>query len=425
MAATVYNQLGSDQELRLNLECKLFDNTHKIVHNEKEEIKVLVSEKCALDLEFDINEIQELQIMSTRPLVRKVLESVAEQIGTVLNNLYSERSIKKKTERSWVDVVVGRNPLTPILGPSTPQRIATVITSRSSQQRTGNPVMGSSKFIHTEPIRTVINRKEDKRSDIIIIGDSHARGCAGDLLHHVKQQYKVTGYIKPNAGLLELLHTAKSNTSKLTKRDTIIIIGGTNDIEKNRQRKNLTSIGEFIEETQHTNIIFVDVPLRYDLGVRPQINEEIMKYNRKVNKLTQRQGNVKTVKVITNRELFTLHGLHLNRKGKEVLLKGIMEKIQSNTNICKPKPIGLPWKNELAATTTLIMDVTTEETKILEETNILDRQPINSQESGTNATKDVKEPVTSRRSSKSQRRRSSSKSQRNCPKVKNGDYLWN
>jgi hypothetical protein len=75
MAATVYNQLGSDQELRLKLECKLFDYTHKIVHNEKEEIKELVNEKCALDLELDINEIQELQIMCTRPLVRKILVS--------------------------------------------------------------------------------------------------------------------------------------------------------------------------------------------------------------------------------------------------------------------------------------------------------------------------------------------------------------
>ena len=253
-----------------------------------------MSEKCASDLELDINEIQEFQIMCTRPLVRKVLETVIEQIGTVLNKLYSERTITKKSERSWSDVVAGRNPLTSILGPATPRHIATVISSRSAQQSIGNQVMRPSKFIHTKTTRIVINRKEDKRLEIIIIGDSHARGCAGDLLHHVKQQYKVTGYIKPNAGLSELLHTAKSNISKFTKRDITIIIGGTNDIERNQQRKNLTSIGEFLEETQHTNTIFVDVPSRYDLGERPQMNDEIMKYNRKVNKLTQMHGNVKT-----------------------------------------------------------------------------------------------------------------------------------
>jgi hypothetical protein len=53
------------------------------------------------------------------------------------------------------------------------------------------------------------------------------------------------GYTKPNAGLTELLNTAKGDTSKLTKRDTIIVIGGTNDIEKNQEGKNLTSIGNF------------------------------------------------------------------------------------------------------------------------------------------------------------------------------------
>jgi len=105
--------------------------------------------------------------------------------------------------------------------------------------------MELSKFIHKMTMQTEIKRNKDKRPRIIIIGDSHARGCAGDLLHHVKQQYKVMGYTKPNAGLTELLNTAKGDTSKLTKRDTIIVIGGTNDIAKNQQGKNLTSTGNF------------------------------------------------------------------------------------------------------------------------------------------------------------------------------------
>lgn len=92
-----------------------------------------------------------------------------------------------------------------------------------------------------------------------------------------------------------------------------------------------------------------------------------------------------------------------------MLLKGIMEQIQNNTDICKSKPIRLPWKNELAVTTTSTTDVTTEETKTL------DRQTINSQEHSSSVTNYVKESNTSRRSSKSQR---------NCPKIKNEDYIW-
>ena len=136
-------------------------------------------------------------------------------------------------------------------------------------------------------MRTDNKKHQDERPRIIVLGDSHTCGLAGELLHQVKQYFKVTGYIKPNAGLTELLNSAKEETSKLTKRDTLIVLSGTNDIERNLHWKNLTSIVKFLDATQHTNIILIDVPLRYDPGKRPHINEEIVKYNMKLHKLTK------------------------------------------------------------------------------------------------------------------------------------------
>ena len=65
-------------------------------------------------------------------------------------------------------------------------------------------------------------------------------------------------------------------------------------MERNLHRKNLTSIEKFIDNMQHVNIFLVDVPFRYDLRDRPYINEEIMKYNRKVHKVTKSFKNVTT-----------------------------------------------------------------------------------------------------------------------------------
>ena len=56
--------------------------------------------------------------------------------------------------------------------------------------------------------------------------------------------------------------------------------------------KNLTSIEKFLNATQHTNVILIDVPLRCDLGKRPHINEKIINYNRKLHKVTKRFKNV-------------------------------------------------------------------------------------------------------------------------------------
>jgi len=61
------------------------------------------------------------------------------------------------------------------------------------------------------------------------------------------------------------------------------VFGGTNNIERNLHGKNLTSIVRFLNAPQHTNVIVIDVPLRYDAGKRPHINEEIVNYNRKLN----------------------------------------------------------------------------------------------------------------------------------------------
>jgi len=52
-----------------------------------------------------------------------------------------------------------------------------------------------------------------------MLGDSHARGLAEELMHQVKQHVKAVGHVKPNADLKELLITAKKDISKLTKKD--------------------------------------------------------------------------------------------------------------------------------------------------------------------------------------------------------------
>jgi hypothetical protein len=158
----------------------------------------------------------------------------------------------------------------------------------------------------------------------------------------------VIGYVKPNAGLTELLNLAKEETSKLTKKDTIIVLGGANNIERNLHGKNLTSIEKFLDATQHTNVILINVSLRYDPEKRPYINEEIINYDRKLLKITKRFKHAQLVKTTTNRELFTQHRLHLNKKEKEIMISEIIEKLLTNVDSQNVNVMHLPWKTESA-----------------------------------------------------------------------------
>ena len=153
----------------------------------------------------------------TRPLVRDVLEAFVEQIETVCKKISCGHPINKEGVREWSDVVAGRNLYTPVNGSAEPHNIETVITSRPSQPYKGNRAMETNGIIHSLSRRKGIKKYKDERPGIIVKGDSLARGCSGELLHHVKQHYNVMGYTKHNAGLSELLNTAKEVSSKLTK----------------------------------------------------------------------------------------------------------------------------------------------------------------------------------------------------------------
>ena len=120
----------------------------------------------------------------------------------------------------------------------------------------------------------------DVRPRIIALGDSHAWGIAGELRHHSNQQFNITGYVKPNAKLRDLITTAKSELSTLTKKDTVILMGGSNDIETIEQNNNITLIRNFLEGTHNTNVKVLEVPVRYDVGFQSTINRQIESYNK-------------------------------------------------------------------------------------------------------------------------------------------------
>jgi hypothetical protein len=71
-----------------------------------------------------------------------------------------------------------------------------------------------------------------------------------------------------------------------------------------------------------------------------------MNYDKKLHKVTKRFKNARLVKAITKRELFTRHGLHVNKKGKEIMISKIIDRLLTNANSQTINVIHLPWKIE-------------------------------------------------------------------------------
>jgi hypothetical protein len=76
------------------------------------------------------------------------------------------------------------------------------------------------------------------------------------------------------------------------------------------------------------------------------VNKEVENFNRKLLKFMKPFGHVKVIKVETNREYFTRHGLHINNEGKEQVIRKVANVIITMFQEHTEEPIRLCWISE-------------------------------------------------------------------------------
>jgi hypothetical protein len=109
----------------------------------------------------------------------------------------------------------------------------------------------------------------------MVTGDSHCMGSARIISDYLGGKYVVTVMIKPGAGALDIFTSTNSRYRHLTRKDVIIVQGGSNDVYRNNANLALTQIVNFCEELIYVNIIILDIPHRYDLIETSCVNSSI------------------------------------------------------------------------------------------------------------------------------------------------------
>jgi len=110
---------------------------------------------------------------------------------------------------------------------------------------------------------------------VLVMGDSHTRLCATKIKSEIECNFCVQGFVKPGAGAGVLVNSSTRDIEYLTKNDVIILMGGANDDAKNDSKTAVRHIRNFINSNNHTNIVIVNVPHRYDLMQSSCVNREI------------------------------------------------------------------------------------------------------------------------------------------------------
>jgi len=166
-----------------------------------------------------------------------------------------------------------------------------------------------------------IKSSNKKRNKIVILGVSHARGCASEVQHNLDHTFEIQGIMKPGANLEGIITSPTDATTNLTKKDVVIIWGGTRVIGRNESKKALQQISNFIQHYNQTNVIVMSAPYRHDLDSDSCVNKEVTVYNRKLKKHLKVFDNIQIIEVDPQRELYTRHGLYMNQNGKEQMAK--------------------------------------------------------------------------------------------------------
>jgi hypothetical protein len=109
--------------------------------------------------------------------------------------------------------------------------------------------------------RTTI-RKEHK---IVIIGDGHSRGYAGEVKNHLTTNFEVIGLIKSGVGAEIVVKYAMSDIVNLTKSDVVVFLGGSNDVGKNNFNTALKDILNFVKDNNNSNDLLLSVSCRHDV----------------------------------------------------------------------------------------------------------------------------------------------------------------
>ena len=184
-----------------------------------------------------------------------------------------------------------------------------------------------------------------RKQKILKIGDSYAKGCAAEITYNLGRTFEVTSYVKSGMGLEQITNIARKEIDEMTKKDMVVVWGGTNNIAK-RVRKGASTHLELCK-TEHTNVIIVGATMRHDLSATSCVTSEVTTYNRKLHKRMKMFEYVQILDSEIQREHFTRHELHMNTVGKELLAQRITDHIRKTLLVRKTHPIILKWRQDL------------------------------------------------------------------------------
>ena len=91
-------------------------------------------------------------------------------------------------------------------------------------------------YMKRRPAQLSVKQTQSVKHKVVIIGDSHTRNSAAELQHTMGPDFAVTSFVKPGAGMEQIVKAMREDINKLNGNDVVVIGGGSNDVGKNNSK---------------------------------------------------------------------------------------------------------------------------------------------------------------------------------------------
>jgi hypothetical protein len=162
---------------------------------------------------------------------------------------------------------------------------------------------------------------------IVLIGDSHIKGFAAALTTVLPSKFDIFSIVKPGANTKSISASIQVTINKLTQDNMIVLSSGTKDNDQDYFKSTFVNIKEYLLSLSHTNVLVLGIPFRYNLQNSREVNSIITTINTKISKLVYLLPNARFLPSNNDGRLFTKHGLHRNKFGKQLLVSQLARNI--------------------------------------------------------------------------------------------------
>jgi hypothetical protein len=125
------------------------------------------------------------------------------------------------------------------------------VTHKSTRRRTSGqiiPTIVNGIAQHTGNRKLFTSKNKIRKHEILILGDSHARGCAAEVKHYLSNDFEVHGTTIPGAGMEAIKASADKKVNQLTNKDVLVLWGGSNDVARNNSTEGLKMISKLLSD---------------------------------------------------------------------------------------------------------------------------------------------------------------------------------